>query len=218
MESQSGANIDANSKAHIVEIFGRADAVRSARLMIEHKLGEFHKDFIGAATMWDLLNARRREADRSTGARQSPHRQSPHRQSPAADRGEDSRDSVTEPCATPIDNEQSPSRQERQSPMKPPAADHGCDACGLRFADEKELKAHKSTEGHLSSIRAAAGFDSPKTLQHRRPKCELCDVTCTSNLNLQMHYAGKKHKEMLARREAEDRKTKAEDWKKKNSR
>ena len=30
MESQSGANIDANSKEHIVEIFGRADAVRSA--------------------------------------------------------------------------------------------------------------------------------------------------------------------------------------------
>ena len=214
MESQSGANIDANSKEHIVEIFGRADAVRSARLMIEHKLGEFHKKFIGAATMRDLLNARRQQADRSTGARQSPHRQSP-----AADRGEDSRDSVTEPCATPIDNEQSPSRQERQSPMKPPAADHGCDACGLRFADEKELRAHKLTKGHLSSIRAAAGFDSPKTLvEHKRPKCELCDVTCTSNVNLQAHYAGRKHKEMLASREAEDRKTKAEEWKKKNSR
>ena len=27
-----------------------------------------------------------------------------------------------------------------------------------------------------------------------------------------MHYEGKKHKEMLARREAEDRKEKAEDW------
>ena len=102
--------------------------------------------------------------------------------------------------------------------MKPPAADYACNACGLRFADEKELRAHKSTEGHLSSIRAAAGFDSPKTLEYKRPKCELCDVTCTSNVNLQMHYAGKKHKEMLARREAEDRKTKAEDWKKKNSR
>ena len=58
MESQSGASIDANSKEHIVEIFGRADAVRSARLMIEHKLGEFHKDFIGAATMRDLDAAR----------------------------------------------------------------------------------------------------------------------------------------------------------------
>ena len=77
----------------------------------------------------------------------------------------------------------------------------GCDACGgLRFADEKELRAHKSSEGHLSSIRAAAGFDSPKTLeQHKRPKCELCDVVCTSHKNLQAHYAGKKHKEMLAR-------------------
>ena len=74
MESQSGASIDANSKEHIVEIFGRADAVRSARLMIEHKLGEFHKDFIGAATMRDLDNARRCQADRSTGARQSPPR------------------------------------------------------------------------------------------------------------------------------------------------
>ena len=99
-----------------------------------------------------------------------------------------------------------------------PAADRGCDACGLRFADEKELGAHKLTEGHLSSIRAAAGFDSPKTLKYKGPKCKLCDVTCPSNDHLQMHYAGKKHKEMLARREAEDRKTKAEDWKKKNSR
>ena len=218
MESQSGASIDANSKEHVVKITGRPEAVRSARLMIEHKLGEFHKDFIGAATMRDLDAARRREADRSTGARQLPPRQLPPRQSPAADRGEDSRDSVTEPCATPIDNEQSPSRQERQSPMKPPAADYACNACGLRFADEKELRAHKSTEGHLSSVRAAAGFYSPKTLEYRRPKCELCGVTCTSNLNLQMHYEGKKHKEMLARREAEDRKEKAEDWKKKNSR
>ena len=217
MESQSGASIDANSKEHVVKITGRPEAVRSARLMIEHKLGEFHKDFIGAATMRDLDAARRREADRSTGARQLPPRQLPPRQSPAADRGEDFRDSVTEPCATPIDNEQSPSRQERQSPMKPPAADYACNACGLRFADEKELRAHKSTEGHLSSVRAAAGFYSPKTLEYRRPKCELCGVTCTSNMNLQMHYEGKKHKEMLAIREAQDRKKKAEDWKKKNS-
>ena len=57
----------------------------------------------------------------------------------------------------------------------------------------------------------------PKTLEYRRPKCELCGVTCTSNMNLQMHYEGKKHKEMLAIREAQDRKKKAEDWKKKNS-
>ena len=77
MESQSGASIDANSKEHVVKITGRPEAVRSARLMIEHKLGEFQKDFIGAATMWDLDAARRREADRSTGARQSPPRQSP---------------------------------------------------------------------------------------------------------------------------------------------
>ena len=65
MESQSGANIDANSKEHIVKITGRPEAVQSARRMIEHKLGEFHKDFIGAPTMRDLDAARRREADRS---------------------------------------------------------------------------------------------------------------------------------------------------------
>lgn len=205
MQSQSGASIDANCKEHVVKITGRPEAVQSARRMIEHRLGEFHKVFIGAPTMRDLDAARRREADRQgTGAAT----QSPPRHSPAPDRGEDSRDSVTEPCATPIDNEQSPSRQERQSPMKPRTTSSAdvlsCDACGgLRFADEKELRAHKSSEGHLASIRAAAGFDSPegKKPEHPyvRPKCELCDVVCTSYKNLKAHYAGKKHKEMLAK-------------------
>ena len=69
MQSQSGASIDANSKEHVVKITGRPEAVQSARRMIEHRLGEFHKVFIGAPTMRDLDAARRREADRQgTGA------------------------------------------------------------------------------------------------------------------------------------------------------